>query len=125
MNYRHPELQDRLAAEYVLGGLRAGARQRFITLMRDDAGLRRAVTEWEDRLLPLAMALPPETPPAHVWQAIAARIASGNSRSSHSVTARRRPASSRIKVMKRCRAPARKPPSTYSAARRSCSSGWR
>ncbi|MNL29978.1 hypothetical protein D3C87_1516890 [compost metagenome] len=52
-------------------------------------------------------------------------IASGNSRSSHSVTARRRPASSRIRVMKRCRAPARKPPSTYSAARRSCSSGWR
>ncbi|MCD0498004.1 anti-sigma factor [Achromobacter spanius] len=75
MNYRHPELQDRLAAEYVLGGLRAGARQRFITLMRDDAGLRRAVTEWEDRLLPLALALPPETPPAHVWKAIAARIA--------------------------------------------------
>lgn len=75
MNYRHPELQDRLAAEFVLGGLRAGARQRFINLMRDDAGLRRAVMEWEDRLLPLAMALPPETPPAHVWQAIAARIA--------------------------------------------------
>ncbi|QYJ20137.1 anti-sigma factor [Achromobacter sp. ES-001] len=75
MNYRHPELQDRLAADYVLGGLRAGARQRFITLMRDDAGLRRAVAEWEDRLLPLALALPPETPPAHVWKAIAARIA--------------------------------------------------
>ncbi|MGV2863159.1 anti-sigma factor [Achromobacter sp. ESBL13] len=75
MNYRHPELQDRLAADYVLGGLRAGARQRFIKLMRDDAGLRRAVAEWEDRLLPLALALPPETPPAHVWQAIAARIA--------------------------------------------------
>lgn len=75
MNYRHPELQDRLAAEYVLGGLRAGARLRFIKLMRDDAGLRRAVAEWEDRLLPLALALPPETPPAHVWRAIAARIA--------------------------------------------------
>ncbi|WP_454675023.1 anti-sigma factor [Achromobacter pestifer] len=75
MNYRHPELQDRLAAEYVLGGLRAGARRRFVQLMRDDAGLRRAVTEWEDRLLPLAMALPPETPPAHVWKAIAAQIA--------------------------------------------------
>ncbi|CAB3737414.1 anti-sigma factor [Achromobacter kerstersii] len=75
MNYRHPELQDRLAAEYVLGGLRSGARRRFQQLLRDDAGLRRAVTEWEDRLLPLALALPPETPPAHVWKAIAARIA--------------------------------------------------
>lgn len=75
MNYRRPELQDRLAAEYVLGGLRAGARRRFIQLMRDDAGLRRAVSEWEDRLLPLAMALPPEMPPAHVWKDIAAQIA--------------------------------------------------
>ncbi len=75
MNYRHPDLQDRLAAEFVLGGLRSGARRRFMQLLRDDAGLRRAVTEWEERLLPLAMALPPETPPAHVWKAIAAQIA--------------------------------------------------
>lgn len=75
MNYRHPDLQDRLAAEYVLGGLRSGARRRFQQLLRDDAGLRRAVVEWEDRLLPLALALPPETPPAHVWKTIAARIA--------------------------------------------------
>lgn len=74
MNYRHPELQDRLAAEYVLGGLRGGARRRFIRLLRDDAGLRRAVAEWEERLLPLALALPPESPPAHVWPSISARI---------------------------------------------------
>lgn len=75
MNYRDPELQDRLAAEYVLGSLRGGARRRFIQLMRDDAALRRAVGEWEDRLLPLALALPPEAPPRHVWPEIAARIA--------------------------------------------------
>lgn len=75
MNYRDPVLQDRLAAEYVLGGLRAGARRRFVQLMREDAALRRAVAEWEDRLLPLALALPPEAPPAHVWTAIAARVA--------------------------------------------------
>ena len=74
MNYRHPELQDRLAAEYVLGGLRAGARRRFVQLMRDDAGLRQASVEWEERLLPLALALPPEPPPAHVWQEISAGI---------------------------------------------------
>lgn len=82
MNYRHPDLQDRLAAEFVLGGLRAGARRRFLQLLRDDAGLRRAVSEWEERLLPLALALPPETPPAHVWKAIAARIATAASPSS-------------------------------------------
>ncbi|MGB3434725.1 anti-sigma factor [Achromobacter sp.] len=75
MNYRDPELQDRLAAEYVLGGLRGGARRRFIQLMRDDAALRRAVGEWEDRLLPLALALPPEAPPPSVWETVAARIA--------------------------------------------------
>ncbi|WP_258130410.1 anti-sigma factor [Achromobacter anxifer] len=75
MNYRDPELQDRLAAEYVLGGLRGGARRRFIQLMRDDAALRRAVVDWEDKLLPLALALPPEAPPPGIWNAIIARIA--------------------------------------------------
>ncbi|CUR67751.1 anti-sigma factor [Achromobacter xylosoxidans] len=75
MNYRDPDLQDRLAAEYVLGGLRAGARRRFMQLMREDAALRRAVAEWEERLLPLALALPPEAPPPRVWQAVRARIA--------------------------------------------------
>lgn len=78
MNYRDPDLQDRLAAEYVLGSLRAGARRRFVRLMHDDATLRRTVAEWEDRLLPLALALPPETPPAHVWTAIATRISLGS-----------------------------------------------
>lgn len=80
MNYRDPDLQDRLAAEYVLGGLRAGARRRFMQLMREDAALRRAVAEWEERLLPLALALPPEAPPPRVWQAVRARIATPHAR---------------------------------------------
>lgn len=74
MNYRDPELQDRLAADYVAGGLRAGARRRFMRLMDADPALRQRVREWEERLLPLARALPPEPPPEHVWRAIAARI---------------------------------------------------
>ena len=75
MNYRHPDLQEHLAAAYVAGTLRGGARRRFETLMRDDALLRRVVAAWETRLLPLVYALPPEMPPARVWQAIERRTA--------------------------------------------------
>ncbi|WZB72520.1 hypothetical protein WJ968_15255 [Achromobacter xylosoxidans] len=76
MNYSDPDLQDRLAADYVAGVLRAGARRRFAGLLREDAALRQRVRDWEERLLPLALALPPQAPPEHVWTAIAARIRS-------------------------------------------------
>lgn len=76
MNYRsNTELQERLAAEYVLGTLRGRARQRFQAWMRDDAALRRTVIEWEERLTPLAAAVEPVQPPRRVWQSIEARIA--------------------------------------------------
>ena len=75
MNFRgKPELQDRLAAEYVLGTLRGRARQRFEVWMRDDAALRRTVSEWQERLAPLATAVPPIRPPRRVWQGIESRI---------------------------------------------------
>lgn len=77
MNYRgNTELQERLAAEYVLGTLRGRARQRFQAWMRDDAALRRTVIEWEERLTPLAAAVKPVQPPRRVWHSIEARIAS-------------------------------------------------
>lgn len=76
MNYRDkPELQDRLAREYVLGTLRGRARSRFQTWLRDDARLRRAVAEWEARLAPMAAGVAELAPPRRVWQAIQARIA--------------------------------------------------
>lgn len=74
MNYRDPELQARLAADYVVGLLRGGARRRFEQLMVADAGLRREVLDWETRLLPLALSIPPERPPAHVWHGIRKRV---------------------------------------------------
>ena len=75
MNYRNPQLRDKLAAEYVLGTLRGHARSRFARLLQYDAGLRSEVAVWETRLVPLAEALPAVAPPARVWRAIAARIA--------------------------------------------------
>jgi anti-sigma-K factor RskA len=74
MNYRDkPELQDRLAGEYVLGTLRGRARARFQAWLREDARLRRAVAEWEARLAPMAAGVAEVAPPRRVWQAIRAR----------------------------------------------------
>jgi anti-sigma-K factor RskA len=74
MNYRDPELQTRLAADYVVGLMRGGARRRFEQLMVADAALRREVFEWETRLLPLALSLPEVPPAPHVWRGIRKRI---------------------------------------------------
>jgi anti-sigma-K factor RskA len=75
MDLRHkPELQDRLAAEYVLGTLRGAARARFKRALHGDATLRLAVEAWQSRLVPMAEAVLPVQPPQRVWEAISARI---------------------------------------------------
>jgi anti-sigma-K factor RskA len=77
MQYRNNiELQDKLAAEYVLGTLRGRARLRFQAWMREDAALRLRVSEWETRLAPMSAAIPAVQPPARVWHRIRARIGS-------------------------------------------------
>ena len=77
MELRHkPELQDRLAAEYVLGTLRGSARARFQRMLREDASLRIAVEAWQSRLIPLASAVEPVDPPRRVWEGIQARTSS-------------------------------------------------
>ena len=77
MNLTHPNLQTRLAAEYVLGTMRGGARRRFEEYLRmpHQRALREQVALWETHLTPLADRVPAVTPPARVWQRIEAAIA--------------------------------------------------
>ena len=77
MRFADETLRDKLAAEYVLGTLSARARRRFEIHLRGNPQLRRAVTQWELRLAPLADTLPAIEPPARVWQAITARLKIG------------------------------------------------
>ena len=77
MNYRNPELLEQLAGAYVVGVLRHAARRRFERLCRGDALAGAARRRWEDRLLPLALALPPVAPGRGCWAAIEGRIGTG------------------------------------------------
>jgi anti-sigma-K factor RskA len=73
MNY-HPQLLDRLAAEYVVGTLRGPARNRFESICRDSRVARAAVRVWEDRLVGTSLALKPVQPSAEVWTRIRKRL---------------------------------------------------
>jgi len=74
MKLADSSLRDRLAAEYVLGTLRGGARRRFAEMMVLDNGLRDDVARWESHLTPLAERVAPVNAPARVWKNIEARI---------------------------------------------------
>lgn len=74
MNYHHPELQQKLAGEYVLGTLHGGARRRFEQLLASDRALQQQVLIWERRLSPWLYAVAPEVVPDRVWIRIQQRL---------------------------------------------------
>lgn len=74
MNYSRADLLEQLAASHVLGVMRRHARRRFDRLCRTLPSARLARQRWEDRLLPLALALIPVAPSAACWSRIQQRI---------------------------------------------------
>lgn len=78
MNHRNLQrnevLREQLAAEYVLGTLKAGARRRFEQWLAIDATLAQAVTRWQGRLHPMAEFAAAMQPPASAWSGIERRL---------------------------------------------------
>ena len=70
----HYQRNHALAAEYVLGTLRGGARRRFETWMLESPRVRRQVWYWERRFQSLNRGIVERQPPAVVWRRIQARI---------------------------------------------------
>ena len=75
MDYAKPARTDALAAEYVTGTMRGGARRRLESLLPSHPALRQAVHQWEARLMPLSAVVTPVEPPGRVWAGIQRRLA--------------------------------------------------
>ena len=86
MRYTDERLLDALAREYVLGTLHGRARARFQRVLSESLAARRAVTDWERRLAPLASSVTPMTPPADTWAGIESALGiTGKSRGASSL----------------------------------------
>ncbi len=68
---------EALAAEYVLGTLEPAARAGVQQRLQTDRELGRLVELWQERLAPLAEAVPPVEPPPLAWLGIAQALVAG------------------------------------------------
>jgi anti-sigma-K factor RskA len=71
---RHPDLLDRMAAQYALGVLRGGARRRMEQLAREEPTVRAAIGHWQARLSGMAELQPAAEPIEAVWCGIEQRL---------------------------------------------------
>lgn len=71
MSDLHDDDPNLIAAEYVLGVLDSAEREAVRRRADADSALSDAITEWENRLGPLAALVPPAVPPAALWNRIA------------------------------------------------------
>jgi len=77
MNLSHPDRRerlDRLAAEYALGTSPPRVRRRLAAIAHRDRVVADALRQWEQRLAPLATAVPVITPAPRVWARIASSL---------------------------------------------------
>ncbi|GGC98204.1 anti-sigma factor [Undibacterium terreum] len=72
--HNKPDLQQKLASEYVLGTLRGGARRRFEKWLSGDQSLQQVVRQWQSNLLPMAEFSPAAQPAPSVWAALERRL---------------------------------------------------
>lgn len=70
----HPELLDRLAAQYALGVLRGGARRRMEHLAREEPAVHAAILRWQDRLAGVSELQAKAEPVDKVWCGIETRL---------------------------------------------------
>ncbi|MFC0350969.1 anti-sigma factor [Undibacterium danionis] len=86
MNIQHNQhLQHKLAAEFVLGTLRGGARRRFNTWLQTDPHLQQIVREWQAHLMPMMEFSTAKVPQAQVWNNIEKQLKLGAERSQKAV----------------------------------------
>jgi anti-sigma-K factor RskA len=68
---------EALAMDYALGGMSRAERKAAEVRLASDAAFREAVARWQALLGPLDETIAPVTPPASLWQAIAADVLPG------------------------------------------------
>ncbi|SPA26409.1 conserved hypothetical protein, COG5343; putative TRANSMEMBRANE PROTEIN [Cupriavidus taiwanensis] len=70
----HPDLLDRIAAQYALGVLRGGARRRLERLAHEEPAVRAAIHRWQARLAGVAELQAAAEPVDKVWCGIEERL---------------------------------------------------